>query len=368
MHLRYSPSGAKRWLKCPGSLNVERRDGDNESEYSSRGTILHTVAENCVRDSTDPMDLVGQSFEGYTLTEEDATHVKDYCDTVKRWVAFANYDADPLLEQFVEHPELENFGGTIDCLIDTPNMIVIVDFKAGMGVYVDPVENPQLMSYMCCVREPGDTREMWVVVVQPAALGKPRRSWQVTHEQLDAFEQEVKNAIDIDKSGVDLVVLDDGKHCQFCPRMAVCPELERTVAEIYSCYLEGGTITPERMAELITLKPVITAFFRAMEQKAIAYLEEGTTLVPGFKLVDGKGRRKWTASEEEVIDLLREKGFDVDDLPRKLPTPTQVAKVFGLEAVEGVSEQPDSGVKLVPESHAAVGVDQASVQRMFENE
>ena len=82
MHLRYSPSGAKRWMKCPGSLNVVRSEGDNNTAYSARGTILHTLAENCVRFDTDPARHYMEDIDGYTVTREDVDHVQAYKQTI----------------------------------------------------------------------------------------------------------------------------------------------------------------------------------------------------------------------------------------------------------------------------------------------
>lgn len=366
MHLRYSPSGAKRWMKCPGSLNVVRSEGDNDTVYSNRGTILHTIAENCVRFDTDPAQHYTENINGYIVTKEDIDHILAYKRTIKRWSDLCGY-TEPKLEEFVRHPDIEDFGGTIDCLIDSPTHLVIIDFKAGQGVYVDPVENPQLMSYMSCVRRENETREMWVVVVQPSSLihDDSRKSWRVTNERLDRFEEDVRAAIAIDKSGTDLVVLDDGSHCQFCPRMGECPAIIEDVDDINQMIERGEAIEPERMSQLLTRKPVVNAFFRALEEKAIDILQEGTTLVPGYKLVEKQGRLAWTIEDAEVLEMLESHGYDTNELARKLPTPTQIKKLLGEDAIADISARPDRGVELAPEDSHKMGVDQASLRKVF---
>lgn len=47
-HARLGPSGAKKWLSCPGSLVLESAFPNKSTRYSDDGTACHDVAARCL--------------------------------------------------------------------------------------------------------------------------------------------------------------------------------------------------------------------------------------------------------------------------------------------------------------------------------
>ena len=47
-HARLSPSGAHRWMRCPGSVALEAPFPDNSNRYSAEGTLAHDLAAHRV--------------------------------------------------------------------------------------------------------------------------------------------------------------------------------------------------------------------------------------------------------------------------------------------------------------------------------
>ena len=43
-HAKFSPSGAHRWMTCPGSIKAEEGLPDNGNKYAERGTRAHSLA------------------------------------------------------------------------------------------------------------------------------------------------------------------------------------------------------------------------------------------------------------------------------------------------------------------------------------
>jgi len=56
-HSRWSPSRAHRWMACPASVAEEARaPALPPSPYARAGVSVAKVAEQCLRDGTDPLE------------------------------------------------------------------------------------------------------------------------------------------------------------------------------------------------------------------------------------------------------------------------------------------------------------------------
>lgn len=373
-HFRYSPSGASRWLKCPGSLR-EGHDLDDSNDYSRRGDMLHELAERYYGQTEALRSLIGKEVNGFPFEESDYELLSDYHRTVDRFSAFAGY-AKPRFEVRTVHTEIEDFGGTIDCVIEGDGKLYIIDLKTGyQPVRVE--ENDQLLSYAACrvsERASGFPDELICVIVQPGRGGVTgRRSWKIEPERLEEFLDNVREAVRVDQEGPDTIVLGDGSHCNYCRRIVACPAIQEVLGrrqQTMDNYTLTGEldVTPEELADMLDLEPTIKKFFEVARKIAVDKLEKGTIL-PRYKLVRNEGRLAWTVNDEEVERRLKDAGLDnVIKTERKLPTPTQIKKMLGESFVEGIAARPEKGVKLAHEDSRAEGVDPVSFARNFTNE
>lgn len=63
-HARLSPSSAKRWMTCPGSvkfieaLNIE----ETPSKYAAEGTVAHEVHELCLVNNQKASEWLGRTI------------------------------------------------------------------------------------------------------------------------------------------------------------------------------------------------------------------------------------------------------------------------------------------------------------------
>ena len=107
------PSGAHRWLTCPGSVDLSRGVDSRESSYAAEGQEAHDYAEAYLR------NRFGIEVDG-KVPEVPADNVHDvslYTDTVEQ--IFDSFPKKPnvYIEEHIESKQIDEFGGTIDALI-----------------------------------------------------------------------------------------------------------------------------------------------------------------------------------------------------------------------------------------------------------
>lgn len=73
-HAKYSPSGAHRWMPCPGSIALELDIPNTSSEYADEGTSAHHILSTCLLDGTDAERFIGKWIG--VLNAEDAHDIK----------------------------------------------------------------------------------------------------------------------------------------------------------------------------------------------------------------------------------------------------------------------------------------------------
>jgi hypothetical protein len=240
-HAKLSPSGAHRWMACPGSVALEAAFPDQSSSYAAEGTLAHTLA-SAYLDGTGqhPFKRVGEVHEvdgfTFTVTQSMADHVDDYCRLV------IDYGEHGLLlvEQRVPIGHItgeDGAGGTSDAIVvDTANRaLFVIDLKFGMGVRVDAGDNPQLMLYALGALEQcdqlGEYDQVCMVIHQPR-LNHVSEHWIYVGD-LWAFKRRVTEAAEATRQP-DAPLVPGEKQCRFCKAKAVCPALAAEVAEVVS--------------------------------------------------------------------------------------------------------------------------------------
>lgn len=378
LHARLSPSGAPRWMSCPGSVALEAGLPEWDTGYADEGTAAHSLSALCLNEGKDALAYLGRIFEvqGYDkgervtrefeVDEDMAGHVQDYLDEIRAYAM----GHEMLVEQRVPIDHLtgeEGAEGTSDVVIITSDgeELQIHDLKFGRGVRVDAEDNGQLKMYALGALKRfavmGDFKRVRLVIHQPRL--EHLSEWVCPVGHLEEFKREIADAALTVATATEFkanwvnspnnaYLVPSDKACQFCKAKAICPTLAaRVQADVGADFedLTAESDNPERGDEgdipsrmLPTDPAQLAAKMRAIDLiedwcKAVRAQVERELFngrpVPGYKLVQGKrGNRAWsdpTAAE----DLLR-KQFRLtieDAFNLKLKSPTQVEALLKKE-------------------------------------
>lgn len=383
-HSRIGASSSYRWLECPGSVPLsEKAPAQKSSIYADEGTAAHELAEKCLLSGQDAADYIGLIIKvddnEFEVDEEMAEHVQTYIDIVRHdrevYDDFNGCETKIHLKWIHE----DMFGTSDSHAGKKKKMLVVHDLKYGAGIPVDAIDNTQGLYYVLGVaaRYKFDFEECEFVIVQPRAFHPdgPVRRWRFSMKRLREFERDLKIGLDRvvkSRAAKDIMAyLKPGDWCRFCPAAIDCPALERkmelAVFEDFDPIDDDvlsvtptppDQMTPERLAEALAFAHIMESWIGQIRSYAYSQAEQGN-VVPGYKLVQKYGRRKWKneALAKEILFML---GFDNSEIdappaPVKMKSPAQIEKLFkkalGLEKkfVGNLTMTPESGTTLVPE-------------------
>jgi hypothetical protein len=342
-HAKLSPSGAHRWMACPGSVVLEAAFPDDSSIYAAEGTLAHDIASQCLINNTYTPIYLGtkHTVDGFDFIvgQDMIDHVLDYIKLVRE----LSQGKTLYVESKVPIGHLtgeEGATGTSDAVIvDVANRnLTIVDLKYGMGVPVDAMGNQQLMIYaLGALEQYGvlcdfDTVSMYIHMPRLNYVGECHMST----EDLLKFADEVRAAAERTQ-WPDADLAPGEKQCRFCKAKSTCPALRAEVTEIVggSATLDeflpdvpdmqtGDNYLSMAMAKVGLVEDWCKGVRAEVERRLLA----GQT-VDGFKLVEGrKGNRKW-ADEAEVEALFKSFRMRGDEMyDKSLISPTKAEKLF----------------------------------------
>jgi len=381
-HKRFSPSAATQWINCPASIPLSEGLPDNGSEFSSLGDAAHALARRCITLGIEPRELIGETITGHEIDEETAGAVTEYVDLVSRLMA-EHPDCIVNLEIPVDSDIDDEFGGTADCVIHAENLLIIVDYKHGVGVSVDAEDNDQLYSYALCAHR--DEDEIHCYVVQPRDFhgGEAVRGpVKLTPADLDKFALEITAGIQrVETATSELLatlnageepsasLFTTGDHCRWCRARAVCPaQYQEVMQETLADFTRPAELQ-ERLVEVLNRADQARKYLKAVEAFAQARAMEGAD-VPGFKLVRSVGSRKWIHSDAEHLKKLRNNNAKIGKkgaTETRCLSPAQMDKAFPElnQFFATLWEKPEGGLRLVSTTDKRVAVKAATPEDDF---
>lgn len=333
-HARLSPSAAKRWMTCPGSIKaIERLNiQDKPSRFAAEGTVAHEVHELCLVKNQVAKDYFGKTITAdgmkFKVNQDMVDAVQMSLDYIQDRIDMAELEGLRVEVQVEVRSSLEYLGipgldgGTSDVVLlfwdgDDLVGIEVFDYKHGAGVAVECIDNPQAMCYglgICAKYQAKAELPVRITISQPRAHHPDGRirHWDTTAEHLMDWQDEelVPCAKATLEEDAEFQPSDDG--CRFCPLAGNCPALYKRSQEVAMIDFDEceddvqlpdvETLTAEQKQFVMDHAGTIRSFIVAVENQVKQEVDQGSQEYEGrYKLVRKTTRRKFS---EDALDEL----------------------------------------------------------------
>ena len=354
-HAVLSASSSHRWLNCNPSARLEEKFEDNETEAAAEGTAAHALCEHKLRKM---LKLRSRKPTSKYDCDEMDEYTDGYVEFVSEQIAQAKqFCKDPLvlIEQKLDFSCYVPDGfGTGDCLVVADHLLHIIDFKYGMGVLVDAVENPQMMLYALGALRLFDS--LYEIDTVSMSIYQPRRdnvsTWTISVAELNEWAENTlvpKAKLAFEGKGE----FSPGTWCTFCKAAVKCraraeAKLQLTKYE----FAEPPLLSDEEIEDILGRVDDLTKWANEIVAYAQdAAINHGKTW-NGFKLVESRTIRKYS-DEEAVAQAASDAGYH--DIYKKSLIPiTEMEKLMGkktfAEVLGGLVVKPQGKPTLVPAS------------------
>jgi hypothetical protein len=336
-HAVLSASGAHRWLNCLPSARLELEFVNNESSAAAEGTAAHALCEHKLKKA---LHMRSKRPVSVYNSDEMEEHSDAYVEFVMEQLELAKQSCtDPLIliEQRLDFSCYVPQGfGTGDCIIIADKKLHIIDFKYGMGVLVDAVDNPQMKLYALGALEIYDS--LYDIEEVSMTIFQPRRenvsTWTIRVEDLkDWAEKELKPRAKKAYDGEGEYL--PGEWCTFCRAAVKCrARAEEKLKLAQSEFKLPPLLTDSEIEEVLSKLSDLTKW----ANEIIAYATDAAVNHGkewhGFKVVEGRSVRKFK-DEDAVAEVAKANGYK-DIFRQSLITLTEMERLMGKSKFENI--------------------------------
>jgi hypothetical protein len=386
-HSSRGASSADRWLNCAGQINLteklakEGKIGSGSSRAAAEGTAAHLVLAACLEDGSDASSMADVTIKAddwsFIVDKEMIEGVQECLDWVRTRIARAEsegFEVNLYIEKSMTSIFDEDVYGTADILIHILNdRLIVVDFKYGKGVSVEPTSTQNAYyGYLGVENYVEDPSSLGVV---ESWIAQPR----IPHPS-GTIRRHVTNCEELTKWWLEVVIpgiartrdpnapLTIGEHCRFCPNKGHCPALKNEVVE-FPMGIDVGHLDNDELGDMMTKIEAIMMVQSTLEAEALRRARLGDT-VRGYKLVRKKANRQFKASmalpdpddadkriEVKLEDaVMAQFGLDAYNEP-KMRSPNQIEALEGGKVFASTwGYTPDNGETLAKNSDKRVEV------------
>lgn len=378
LHALLSPSKCERWSACTPSARLEEkliaRFGDAGSPFARRGTKAHSLAEIKLRKEKGEINqfMFDEQKKALIETAKDLDWKElDWLTDIYVDAVMTSYyqakklddAADLLIEERYDMSRwVPGCFGTSDATVVCDGFLAVFDLKAGSGVPVTAVGNPQERLYgLGAVNAWGDLYKFPVVenhIIQPMLNALTEET--MTREELLAWGEALSPIAKQAYEGVG--EYHAGDHCRFCAARALCYhralECMKVVTE--TGMQDPGIIPDSEIPKILDAADTAKKWIEDIQQYAQTQALKGQVW-PGYKLVEGRRPpRRWT-NEADIVDQLSRAGYPEDKIyVKEILGVGEAEKLLGKPAFRAIlgpyTSQPSGAPTLVPESDKRVAI------------
>lgn len=367
-HAKLSASGSKKWLTCTPSVALEENFPDERSGYADEGTFAHEVFELAVltwleRVKASKARAEYSKLKANTLWSQDLEdHVRAAVEKAKDAITAARQRcADPvvLVEQRLDFSAWVPEGfGTGDLVVIADDLVEVLDYKHGKGVFVDAQDNSQMRLYGLGAYNQlahlYDIKRVRMTVLQPRLDNFSSEELSI-EELLEWGETVVKPRAQLAWEGLGELV--PGEHCTsgFCRARFQCParaEAALAVARQDFALRPPELLTTEQLLAVLDNADMAIKWLSDVQAYAFKQAESGHE-IPGWKLVEGRANRKYSDPDAVAKKLLAAGVPEAAIYERSLLGITAMEKALGkkkfTELLDELVIKPAGKPTLVPE-------------------
>lgn len=377
VHAKLSASGAKKWLACPGSILMEAKVPDRVSAYAAEGTNAHALGEAKIRLATKEYTRAkyNKAIKDLEIDDEMEEYTDAYRDyVIERFNRAKGEDPSAilLLEQRLDYSEYAPEGfGTGDCLIIAAGTLEVIDLKYGKGVPVSATGNPQMRLYalgaLAAYDFLYDVENVRMCIFQPRIDNIDDDV--MTAAELKEWGEEIRPAAQKAFSGVEEYCAGD--HCDknFCKARAFCRTYaERKLELARFDFKKPAQLEPEEISEILEQVEALAKWATLVKDYALDEAVNRGIVFPGYKVVEGRSNRVFSAEESVIAGQLIVRGYDEDNFyPRKLISLGAMEKYLGKKDFQkilgGYVIKPAGKPTLVPETDKRPALNSAAAAK-----
>ena len=342
-HAKLSASGSKKWLNCPLSVKLESKIPNESSTYAEEGTKAHELSELKLRRK---LNLIGNKVYADELSklsfdDEMDKYTDYYCDAVLGIVYKydLNYSMVKLEERVDFSPWVIEGFGTSDVIVISNNVLEIIDLKYGKGVLVSAENNPQLMLYALGVLN--DYGYLYNIEKVIMTIVQPRldniSSFSISIPELLEWGKDVRVRASKAYNGEGECIV--GKHCDegFCRAKPICKAYadERLKLAKFE-FKHPQELSNDDIADILEKVDGLVKWGKTVKDYALSQALQGVEF-KGFKVVEGKSNRIFKIEEQEIIKILQNGGFKVEDIcETSLKSLSTLEKLLGKEDFKSI--------------------------------
>lgn len=367
-HAKLSASGSKKWLTCTPSVALEENFPDERSGYADEGTFAHGVFELAVLTWLERVKA-GKARAEYNKLKANPLWSQDLEDHVRAAVekakdaitAARQRCADPvvLVEQRLDFSAWVPEGfGTGDLVVIADDLVEVLDYKHGKGVFVDAQDNSQMRLYGLGAYNQlahlYDIKRVRMTILQPRLDNYSSEELSI-EELLQWGETVVKPRAQLAWEGLGELV--PGEHCTsgFCRARFQCParaEAALAVARQDFALRPPELLTTEQLLAVLDKADMAIKWLSDVQAYAFKQADSGHE-IPGWKLVEGRANRKYSDPDAVAKKLLAAGVPEAAIYERSLLGITAMEKALGkkkfTELLDELVIKPAGKPTLVPE-------------------